>query len=151
VSLSPSLIRRLTQARDRIADDFDTAPGLRELARIAGLSPHHMLRAFRRRFGETPHDLLTRRRLEAAKAALRAGRSVTEACFDVGYSSLGSFSASFRRRVGVSPSHYQRALRVAVPSAELAHAVAIPFCFAQAFAPRASAIAISEKPLPFRP
>src|SRR5215831_18304457 len=144
------LFRRLCIARERLADDLEDGPDLRELGRVAGISPHHLLRVFRRAFGETPHECLTRVRIERAKAALRAGRSVTETCFDVGFSSLGSFSALFRRQVGVAPSEYRWRLQVAVPAPGLGEAVVVPFCFVEAFAPFAAKIAILEKPLPFR-
>lgn len=147
------LFRRLDRAREQLCDTGadDDLPDLKALACTAELSPHHFLRVFRRTFGETPHEYRTRIRLERAKASLRAGRSVTEACFDVGFSSLGSFSVLFRRHVGVAPQVYQRGVRAVAPVPELVSAVLIPFCFLQAFAPAASSIAILEKPLPFRP
>ena len=151
VAIDGDLYRRLNRARDRLCDSTEQTPDLNGLARIAELSPHHLLRVFRRTFGETPHEYLTRLRIDRAKAALRAGHSVTDACFDVGFSSLGSFSSLFRRQVGVAPSEYQRRLRVLAPVPELMPAVTIPFCFLQAFAPMATSIAILEKPLPFRP
>jgi AraC-like DNA-binding protein len=151
MAVDGDLFRRLCRARDTLCDGVDEAPGLRALARVAGVAPHHFLRVFRRTFGETPHGYLTRLRIDRAKASLRAGRSVTEACFDVGFSSLGSFSSLFLRHVGVSPSEYRRCLRIVAPSAALLPPVIVPFCFVQAFAPIASEIAILEKPLPFRP
>jgi AraC-like DNA-binding protein len=151
VAIDGDLFRRLSLARARLCDAGEEPPDLAVLAGIADLSPHHFLRAFRRAFGETPHEYLTRVRIDRAKAALRAGHSVTDACFDVGFSSLGSFSTLFRRRVGVPPSEYQRRLRVLAPVSELVPAVLIPFCFLQVFAPVATSIAILEKPLPFRP
>jgi AraC-like DNA-binding protein len=145
------LFRRLCIARQRLSDAFEDQPDLRELGRVAGISPHHLLRVFRRTFGETPHQYLTRRRIERAKAALRAGRTVTDTCFDVGFSSLGSFSTRFRRLVGVAPIAYQRSVRSIAPSPGLVAAVAVPFCFLQGFAADSTKIAILEKPLPFRP
>ena len=151
MAIDADLFRRLALARDLVCDGTDEPPDLRTLARTAELSPHHLLRVFRQTFGETPHECLTRVRLERAKASLRAGHSVTDACFDVGFSSLGSFSSLFRRRVGVAPREYQRSVRALVSSPGLLPAVTVPFCCLQAFAPSASAIAILEKPLPFRP
>jgi AraC-like DNA-binding protein len=151
MTIDADLYRRLSRARDRVCDPGEETLDLVDLACTAELSPHHLLRVFRRTFGETPHECMTRVRIERAKQALRAGRSVTDVCFDVGYSSLGSFSALFRRRVGVGPREYQRSLRTLAPSPGLAPVVVIPFCFAQAFVPDASSIAILEKPLPFRP
>ena len=151
MAVDGDLFRRLCVARERLGDQFEDGPDLRELGRLAGISPHHLLRVFRRVFGETPHQYLTRRRIEHAKAALRAGRTVTDTCFDVGFSSLGSFSTRFRRLVGVAPIAYQRSIRTLAPSPGLAAAVVVPFCFLQWFAPVSTKIAILEKPLPFRP
>jgi AraC-like DNA-binding protein len=151
VAVDGDLFRRLCRARDALCDGVEDGPDLRKLAHVAGIAPHHFLRVFRRTFGETPHAYLTRLRIDRAKGALRAGRTVTEACFDVGFSSLGSFSTLFLRRVGVSPSEYGRSLRRVAPCPALLAPVIVPFCFVQAFAPVASEIAILEKPLPFRP
>lgn len=151
MTIDGDLFRRLCRARDSVCDQLDDAPDLRALARTAGVSPHHLLRVFRRSFGETPHELLTRLRIERAKSSLRAGDSVTDACFAVGFSSLGSFSALFRRRVGVSPGEYQRSLRALAPCPAAVSRFLVPFCFIQAFAPGEAQIAILEKPLPFCP
>lgn len=124
---------------------------LAALAAVGGLTPTHLLRAFRARFGETPHEFATRLRIEQAKAALRIGRSVTDTCFDVGFSSLGSFSTLFKQHVGVAPSEYRATLVRWMPSIALVHAATVPFCFVSAWLPEASQIATSEKPLPFRP
>ena len=78
------------------------------LARRAGVSRAHFTRSFKRTFGETPHQYLMSRRMERAKSLLRAGDlSVTEVCFAVGFSSLGSFSARFTEVTGESPSAFQ--------------------------------------------
>ncbi|WP_214405788.1 helix-turn-helix transcriptional regulator [Pseudonocardia lacus] len=80
------------------------------LARSAHVSPAYFSRSFRAAFGESPHQYLLRRRLERAKALLRAGElPVTEVCLAVGFTSLGSFSAQFRRFVGQSPTAYPAA------------------------------------------
>lgn len=139
------LIRRLDNVRLRLAEDIEYAPDLNCLSQLAGLSPHHLLRAFRMRFGETPHAFVTRLRMERAKAALRSGQSVTTTCVEVGFSSLGSFSTLFKRHVGVTPREYRAEVRRLVPSTNLAHAIAVPFCFVWAFVPDAAAIATSEK------
>ncbi len=100
----PSL-RRLCRARDRLesGDGRITA-----IARDVGISPFHFIRQFDALFGETPHQYRTRTRLDRAKQLLAGGASVTEACMEVGFSSVGSFSQLFARRVGVAPSAYRR-------------------------------------------
>ncbi len=100
----------LRRARDLIDLRYAEPLDLAALAREAGYSKFHFHRAFAAAYGETPHAYLTRRRLERAKTLLRvANLSVTEICFLVGFESLGSFSALFRRVVGQTPSEYRRA------------------------------------------
>src|SRR5262249_3823142 len=109
---------------------------LADLSEEADLSEWHFLRAFRDAFGETPHAFLTRLRLERAKELLTlSSRPVTEICFDVGFTSLGSFSALVHRRVGSPPAAFRRRVRawVTVPGR---HPWAfVPFCFARHFGP----------------
>ncbi|MFO0616783.1 MAG: AraC family transcriptional regulator [Polyangiaceae bacterium] len=128
-SLSPALLRRLLRARDRLREDPTLAPGLDQLAGDVGLSRAHFLRSFAAAFGVTPHALRTELRLTGAKRTLARGGSVTEACFDAGFSSLGSFSRRFTEAFGVAPREWQRRVRLVVPSADLWPAVWIPSCF----------------------
>jgi transcriptional regulator GlxA family with amidase domain len=94
------------------------------LARIAHVSEAHFIRTFRATFGETPHRYLQRRRVERAMFLLRAtDDSVTRICFDVGFTSLGTFSRTFRDIVGEPPSHYRRRGRIGP----------VPSCFAMAY------------------
>ena len=103
------LSRHLLRVKDLIdrayAEDLDVTA----LARSAAVSPAYFSRSFKAAFGETPHQYLMSRRMERAMALLRRGdASVTDVCFAVGFSSLGSFSAQFRRFVGVSPNAYRQ-------------------------------------------
>jgi len=99
----------LRSARDLIDRDFATAVDVTALAARAGYSRYHFIRAFRAAYGATPGDYLSRRRVERACELLRmANLTVTEVCFLVGFSSLGSFSSRFSELTGCSPSEYQR-------------------------------------------
>lgn len=103
---------RLCRARRMLAELGEQARPLREIAREAGISPFHFIRRFEALFGMTPHQMRIRARLELAKILLAAGeKSVTEVCMEVGMSSLGSFSDLFQRRVGATPSEFQRRAR----------------------------------------
>lgn len=85
---------------------------IERLARIAGLSPYHFIRAFRGETGTTPHQYVRQRRLERAKHLLATTpMSVTEVCEAVGFESLGSFSSLFRRTTGKSPAAYRTSRR----------------------------------------
>jgi AraC-like DNA-binding protein len=100
--------RRMLRARDTMDRAFARPLDIPALARIAHVSRAHFSREFRATFGETPHRYLQRRRVERAMELLRETcRPVTEICFDVGFSSLGTFSRTFREIVGESPSAYR--------------------------------------------
>src|SRR5918911_5295716 len=95
-------------ARDKMDRSYGKPLDVAALARVALTSKAHFIRTFKETFGETPHRYLQRRRLERAMALLReTDLSVTEICFDVGFSSLGSFSRTFRDVIGVSPRAYR--------------------------------------------
>src|SRR5215469_4481884 len=99
----------LRSARDLIDRDFATPVDVTALAAQAGYSRYHFIRAFRAAYGATPGDYLSRRRVERACELLRTvNLTVTEVCFLVGFSSLGSFSSRFSELIGCSPSEYQR-------------------------------------------
>jgi AraC-like DNA-binding protein len=102
-------LARLRRARDRMDRDYASPLNVDVLAREAFMSPGHFSRAFRAAYGETPYSYLMTRRIERAMALLRRGDlTVTEVCFAVGCSSLGTFSTRFTELVGVPPSVYRR-------------------------------------------
>ncbi|WP_434599809.1 helix-turn-helix domain-containing protein [Streptomyces sp. A5-4] len=99
---------RLRRARDAMDRDYAQPLDVQALANVALMSPGHFSRSFRAAFGETPYRHLMTRRVERAKALLRRGdMSVTDVCFAVGCTSLGSFSSRFTELVGESPSAYR--------------------------------------------
>jgi AraC-like DNA-binding protein len=115
----------MLRARDAIDRTFAEPLSIRRLARIAEVSEAHFIRTFRETFGETPHRYLQRRRVERAMFLLRStDRSVTDVCFDVGFSSLGTFSRTFHDIVGVSPTGFRQRGRMP----------AVPTCFMMAWA-----------------
>ena len=102
----------LRRVKDRIDRDFAEPLDVESLARGANMSAGHLSRRFRAAYGESPYSYLMTRRIERAMAMLRLGdRSVTEVCFAVGCSSLGTFSTRFTELVGVSPSVYRTQAR----------------------------------------
>lgn len=119
--------RHLLRAKDtmdgRYAEPLDVA----EVAKVAGMSPAHFSREFRSAFGETPHQYLLTRRLERAAALLRStDRSVLEICTSVGLNSVGSFTTSFKKVYGMTPTRYREAHP---PTA----AVRLPTCVIRAY------------------
>jgi AraC-like DNA-binding protein len=124
-------VRHLLRAKDFVDGRYFEPLTVADLARVAGLSSAHFSREFRRAFGEAPHQYLLTRRLERAAALLRnTDRPVTEICFTVGLSSVGSFTTSFRRVYGTTPLAYRSAFPPARRHSR------IPNCIAQAYGRR---------------
>jgi AraC-like DNA-binding protein len=116
--------RRLLRARDAMDRSYAEPLDIARLAAVAHVSEAHFIRTFRTTFGETPHRYLQRRRVERAMFLLwHTDRSVTEICFDVGFTSLGTFSRTFRAIVGEPPSAYRKR----------ADPKPVPNCFAMAW------------------
>jgi AraC-like DNA-binding protein len=112
--------RHLLRARDLADRRYAEQIGVDDLARAAGLSRAHFSREFRRTFGEAPHAYLLTRRLERAAALLRStDHSVADICFSVGLQSVGSFTTSFTRTYGLSPTAYRAAFPAAADLARV--------------------------------
>jgi AraC-like DNA-binding protein len=121
--------RHLLRAKDLADARYFEPLDVDDLARAAGLSRAHFSREFRREFGESPHAYLLTRRLERAAALLRTtDRSVADICLSVGLKSIGSFTTSFTRTYGLSPTAY----RATFPPA--AQYVRVPACVMRAYA-----------------
>jgi len=121
--------RHLLRAKDLADARYADALGVDDLARAAGLSRAHFSREFRAAFGDSPHAYLLTRRLERAAALLRTtDNSVAEICFSVGLSSVGSFTSSFTRTFGRSPTAYRAAFP---PASQMA---LVPACIVRAYA-----------------
>jgi len=100
-------LAHLRRARDFMDRNYAEPLDVPAMARAALMSPSHFSRRFRAAYGETPYSYLMTRRIERAKALLRQGMSVTDACMTVGATSLGSFSSRFTEIVGETPSQYR--------------------------------------------
>jgi transcriptional regulator GlxA family with amidase domain len=121
-------VRHLLRAKDLADARYSERLDVDDLARAANLSRAHFSRRFRRAFGESPHTYLLTRRLERAAALLRTtDGAVADICFSVGLQSVGSFTSSFTRTYGMSPTVY----RASFPPAAL-HA-RIPACVLRAY------------------
>jgi AraC-like DNA-binding protein len=120
--------RHLLRAKDLADARYFEPLDVNDLAGAAGLSRAHFSREFRGTFGESPHAYLLTRRLERAAALLRTtDRSVADICFSVGLQSLGSFTTSFTRTYGVSPTAYRARFQPA------AHHALVPACVVRAY------------------
>src|SRR4051812_5385884 len=120
--------RDLLRAKDLADARYAEPLGVADLARAAGLSPAHFSREFRKTFGESPHSYLLTRRLERAAALLRnTDRSVADICMSVGLTSVGSFTSSFSRLFGRSPTAYRASFPAAATWAR------VPACVMRAY------------------
>jgi len=142
------LTRHLLRAKDLVDARYRESLDVPALARAAHLSPAHFSREFRRAFGETPHQYLLTRRLERAAALLRnTDRTVADICLTVGLRSVGSFTTSFGRTFGLSPtayraSHPRAADRARIPTCVLrTWARPSPAVFEKTAARRAASVA----------
>jgi AraC-like DNA-binding protein len=121
--------RHLRKAKDLADARYFEPLGVDDMAAAAGLSRAHFSREFRREFGDSPHQYLLTRRLERAATLLRAtDRSVADICFSVGLASVGSFTTSFTRTYGVSPTVYRARFPPALTYAR------VPSCVVHAYA-----------------
>ncbi len=115
---------RLSRARRYIERRFDGPVAVSQAAAVAGMSTSQFIRVFRAAHFQTPHQYITRLRIERARELLLAGESVTDVCLSVGFESLGSFSTLFRRYQGESPTEFRerrhRTRRRGIPGCFLA-------------------------------
>ena len=127
--IHPELLSRLCYARDLLRDWDDEPLPMVAVARASGLTRFHFIRLFKAVFGETPHQYRSRAQIEKAKHLLILSHlSVTDVCMAIGFSSLGSFSALFSGRVGISPSEFQRRYRSTSAPEQQLPASLIPGC-----------------------
>ena len=146
MTLSRDALTRLCRARDMLRE-HEQPRSIGEVAQHAKFSPWHFIRVFQAVFGVTPNQFRMRARLDHARQLLAMrDYSVTEVCMEVGFSSLGSFSDLFTRRVGVSPSRYRRERRLTVLMPGEPPCLWAPGCFALMAGP--AGMAIFEKHLP---
>jgi AraC-like DNA-binding protein len=110
--IDPRTFRRLVSASAILGSEDHDDHTVRAIAARVGLSPFQLIRQFAALYGTTPHQYRTQARLARAKALLARGETVTDVCMEVGFSSLGSFSALFTRWVGASPTRYRRSIQV---------------------------------------
>jgi AraC-like DNA-binding protein len=127
------LYRRIVQAKLFIDSNYAERIDAGQIADEACYSKFHFIRTFKSIYGRTPHQYLTHVRIERAKELLKQEVSVTEACFAVGFDSLGSFTSLFKRRAGVTPSEYQRQQLERKSEISQEPLRFIPGCFAMRF------------------
>ncbi len=123
------LYKRIAEAKFFIDKHFQDSIDVNRIAKEAKYSKFHFIRLFKSSFGYTPRQYLIKKRLEYAKEALQNNKSVTSACLDAGFTSVGSFSTLFKNTVGISPSMYADAYYTRRKKIKQQPARFIPRCY----------------------
>ena len=133
MNLSTELYQRIATAKIFIDDNYQEPIGLDQISQRAFLSRFHFHRLFRQVYHRTPHQYLTRKRLDKAKDLLEENKPVTEVCNEVGFESIGSFSVLFKKEIGFAPQYY-RNMAYKKKQEQLAQPKkAIPHCFIESY------------------
>lgn len=131
--LSPDIYQRIVSAKLFIDENFHEQLDLQEMAEQSFFSRFHFHRLFTQIYRHTPHQYLTRKRLEKAKDLLAENRSVTDVCNEVGFDSIGSFSNLFKKVVGFPPQYYRNMAWLKKQQEKQSPKKFIPHCFIESF------------------
>ena len=123
------LYKRIVQAKIFIDNNFQKDIDVNEIAEEANFSKFHFIRLFNKAYGYTPKQYLITKRIDFAKNLLRKNKSVTEVCYECGFSSIGSFSSLFKVRIGQSPSEFKINYQNKILATNLTPQKFIPGCF----------------------
>jgi len=129
LNLTTDMYQRIAAAKMYIDDNFQETLDLEEISSKAFLSRFHFHRIFTRIYRRTPHQYLTRKRLDKAKDLLSENRPVTEVCNEVGFESIGSFSTLFKKEIGFAPQYYRNQAWLKKQQAKEQPKKFIPHCF----------------------
>jgi AraC-like DNA-binding protein len=127
--LTDDIYRRIVAAKVYMDENYQEPIGLDEVSQKAFLSKFHFHRLFTRIYRRTPHQYLTRKRLDKAKDLLSANKPVTEVCNEVGFESIGSFSVLFKKEIGFAPQYCRNMAWLKKQKQKEQPKIAIPHCF----------------------
>jgi len=128
-ALNNDIYQRIVAAKVYIDENYQAPIDLDEISQQAFLSKFHFHRLFTRIYRRTPHQYVTRKRLEKARDLLAANKPVTEVCSEVGFESIGSFSTLFKKEIGFAPQYYRNMAWLKKQEQQAQPKVAIPHCF----------------------
>ncbi len=131
--LTADIYQRLVTAKVYIDENYQDAIGLEQISQQAYLSRFHFHRLFRQVYKKTPHQYLTQKRLDRARDLLSENKPVTDVCNEVGFESIGSFSALFKKEIGFAPTYYRNMAWLKKQKQKLQPRVAIPHCFIESY------------------
>jgi len=135
MQLTTDIYQRIAAAKVYIDNNFQESIDLDSIARRAFLSRFHFHRLFTKVYRRTPHQYLTRKRMEMAKVLLAENKQVTEVCNEVGFESIGSFSVLFKKEIGFAPQYYRNMAYKKKKEQLEQPKKAIPHCFIESYKP----------------
>ena len=133
MDISPDIYQRVVSAKLFIDDNYGEPIDLNQISRQAYLSRFHFHRLFTRIYRKTPHEYLTRIRIEKAKELLAENKPVTDVCNEVGFESIGSFSVLFKKEIGFAPQYYRNMAWLKKQQAKEQPKKFIPHCFIESY------------------
>ncbi|HYM93862.1 MAG TPA: AraC family transcriptional regulator [Chitinophagaceae bacterium] len=133
MQLTDDLYKRIASAKVYIDENYSGPIDLAEISRHAFLSRFHFHRLFRKIYRRTPHQYLTRKRIEKAKDLLSENKPVAEVCNEVGFESIGSFSTLFKKEIGFAPTYYRNMAWLKKLEQKEQPRKAIPHCFIESY------------------
>ncbi|HEX5653874.1 MAG TPA: AraC family transcriptional regulator [Chitinophagaceae bacterium] len=133
MNLSPDIYQRIVAAKVYIDENYQDDIDLEMISRQALLSRFHFHRIFRQVYRHTPHQYLTRKRIDKARALLAQNRAVTDVCNEVGFESIGSFSTLFKKEIGFAPTYFRNMAWLKKQEALKQPRKFIPHCFIEGY------------------
>ena len=127
--LNNDIYQRIVAAKLYIDENYQEPIDLNEISQQAFLSKFHFHRLFTRIYRHTPHQYVTRKRLEKARDLLAENKPVTEVCSEVGFESIGSFSTLFKKEIGYAPQYYRNMAWLKKQQQKAQPKIAVPHCF----------------------
>jgi len=131
--LTTEIYQRIVSAKIYIDDNYQESINLEQISQKAFLSRFHFHRLFRRIYHKTPHEYITRKRIDKAKELLAKNKPVTEVCNEVGFESIGTFSALFKKEIGFPPTYYRNMAWLKKQEAKQQPRKFIPGCFIDSY------------------
>lgn len=133
MNLTQEIYQRIIAAKVYIDENYYEPIDLECISQRAFLSPFHFHRIFRQVYRHTPHQYLTRKRMDKAKDLLSENRSVKDVCNEVGFESIGSFSTLFKKEIGFAPQYYRNMAYKKKMEQRAQPKIAIPHCFIESY------------------
>lgn len=133
MNLTPDIYQRIVAAKVYIDDNYQEPIGLEQISKQAFLSRFHFHRLFTQVYRYTPHQYLTRKRIDKARDLLAENKPVSEVCNEVGFESLGSFSSLFKKEIGFAPTYYRNMAWLKKQEALKQPKKFIPHCFIESY------------------